>query len=259
MLVSVDGVDVLSAKDTTYRSGKAGLFSSGNSFSRYDDFTLTGPTLRPPSKVAVTDVPNDNGHALRVTWTLSPDDATCSEYRIYRSRTSTLTTPVNVNQFKTLDALNQAELTTTILIDSVPRGQNYYVDANVPLNRANYYYWVQAVSSSGSSAKILASAIQTVVNDIPSGFRVSGFSPNPFNPSTTISFELPRASRVSLVIYDALGRKTVTLVDRDLAPGAHSFNWNGRDQRGNILGSGIYLYRLRAGVHSASGKMTLLR
>jgi len=138
-------------------------------------------------------------------------------------------------------------------------GQNYYVDSNVPLNRANYYYWVQAVSSSGSSAKILASLVPTSVEDAPSGFRVSGFSPNPFNPSTTIRFELPRAARVSLVIYDALGRKTVTLVDRDLAPGAHSFNWNGRDQRGNTLGSGIYLYRLRAGVHSASGKMTLLR
>ncbi len=259
VVVSVDGVDVLTAKDATYRSGKAGLFSSGNSGSIWDDFTLTGPTLRPPSQVAVTDVPNDNGHKLRVTWTLSPDDASCAGYRIYRSRSSVLTTPVSVNQYASFDKLKEAELTTTILIDSVPRGQNYYVDANVPLNGVNYYYWVQAVSSLSSSAKIMASPLQTSVEEVPSGFRVSGFYPNPFNPSTAIRFELAEKCRVTLVIYDVIGRKTATLMDRDLPPGSHSLNWNGRDQRGAMLGSGVYLYRLRAGEHAVNGKITLLR
>lgn len=85
-------------------------------------------------------------------------------------------------------------------------------------------------------------------------------APNPFNPGTTISFTLPEPLPVTLEIYDVAGRLVARLFDREpLAGGAHVIDWNGRDASGRGVGSGIYLYRLRAGKTIVSRKMVLLR
>ena len=84
-------------------------------------------------------------------------------------------------------------------------------------------------------------------------------SPNPFNPSTTISFTLPVKERVTIVVYDANGRLVRTLIDENRGFGTHEVAWDGRDDAGAVVGSGVYFYRLTAGKHTESKKMVLVK
>ncbi|MDZ4182746.1 MAG: carboxypeptidase regulatory-like domain-containing protein [Candidatus Cloacimonadaceae bacterium] len=83
--------------------------------------------------------------------------------------------------------------------------------------------------------------------------------PNPFNPSTTISFSLKESQRVSLNIYDIRGRRVKSLMDAVLAAGKHSLIWDGRDNDNRAVGGGIYLLRMQAGTDSYSRKILLLK
>jgi hypothetical protein len=84
--------------------------------------------------------------------------------------------------------------------------------------------------------------------------------PNPFNPSTTISFSLPVECAVRIEIYDVSGRLVARLLDgARRSAGAHDVEWNGRDASGRAAASGIYVYRLTAGKETISRKMVLLR
>jgi hypothetical protein len=88
----------------------------------------------------------------------------------------------------------------------------------------------------------------------PSSFSLNGATPNPFNPTTTISFTLPEVSRVHLNVYDMSGRLVTTLVNGQREAGSHQVTFDGSN-----MASGIYLYTLTAGSHSATGKMVLLK
>ncbi len=94
---------------------------------------------------------------------------------------------------------------------------------------------------------------------IPSRAALAQNSPNPFNPVTTISFDLPQASLVELVVYDLGGRRVKTLADRPVAAGRHAVRWNGSAESGAEVPSGVYLYRIRAGSFSASRRMLLIK
>jgi hypothetical protein len=83
--------------------------------------------------------------------------------------------------------------------------------------------------------------------------------PNPFNPTTTIEFAVAVPARVQLVIYDVAGRRVRTLVDGQRRPDVYSVTWDGVDDRGQRVASGIYFYRLTAGAFSQTRKMVLLK
>jgi hypothetical protein len=83
--------------------------------------------------------------------------------------------------------------------------------------------------------------------------------PNPFNPKTLIAFNLPQASDVRLEIYDVAGRRVTTLVDRHLTAGPYSYEWDGRNQHGEKVASGVYFYRLSTPERDLSKKMVLLK
>ncbi len=93
----------------------------------------------------------------------------------------------------------------------------------------------------------------------PEQFQLAQNYPNPFNPETTIQYRVAEASRVTLKIYDLLGREVRTLLDDVRPVGTHSLSWDGRDDRGRLLASGVYIYRLRAGEFSDVRKMTYLK
>jgi hypothetical protein len=93
----------------------------------------------------------------------------------------------------------------------------------------------------------------------PPGFLLSNNYPNPFNPETRISYYIPRASHVRLEVFNILGRKIRTLQDEDQMAGNNEVTWDGRDDEGNEVASGIYLYKLEAGDLSQSKKMVLIR
>jgi flagellar hook assembly protein FlgD len=83
--------------------------------------------------------------------------------------------------------------------------------------------------------------------------------PNPFNPKTTIRFDLPLAQNVSLVVFDISGRKITTLVDEALDAGYHSVDWSGRDEEGIEMASGVYFYKIKAGPLKRTERMVLLK
>ncbi|MDD5719335.1 MAG: C25 family cysteine peptidase [Candidatus Krumholzibacteria bacterium] len=94
---------------------------------------------------------------------------------------------------------------------------------------------------------------------VPSVFMAYHNYPNPFNPMTSIKFDLPRAGQVSLRVYDVAGRLVRTLVDGHLPAASHAVNWDGTDASGRRQASGVYYYRLVTEVDSATHKMTLVK
>lgn len=88
---------------------------------------------------------------------------------------------------------------------------------------------------------------------------LNGNYPNPFNPSTTLKYDLSERSDVSMIIYDGAGREVTTLLNQILQPGHYETPWNGRDVQGRQLTSGIYFAKLQAGDHSSVVKMVFLR
>jgi hypothetical protein len=83
--------------------------------------------------------------------------------------------------------------------------------------------------------------------------------PNPFNPGTSIRFELPEPRHVMLEIFGLDGRRVTTLLDRELPAGYHTAVWHGRDSDGRSVASGVYFYRFRAGPYTRTDKMMLVR
>lgn len=89
---------------------------------------------------------------------------------------------------------------------------------------------------------------------MPEGFYLSQNYPNPFNPATTVEYDVPHTSRVSIVVYDVLGREVACLLDAVKEPGRHRLSFNGEG-----LASGVYLLRMVAGSYVGSRKILLLR
>jgi len=83
--------------------------------------------------------------------------------------------------------------------------------------------------------------------------------PNPFNPETKIGYYLPKTSKVTIEIYNTMGQKVRTLVNRTVPRGHHNVTWDGTDDSGSLVSSGIYFYSLKAGDVRITKRMTLLK
>ena len=95
------------------------------------------------------------------------------------------------------------------------------------------------------------------LKDNPNEFVLRGNYPNPFNPSTIIKFNLPKRENVELKIFDILGREVINLFNGNLNPGSNEIRWNGQDNFGKEVASGIYLYTLKTEGKILTGKMIL--
>ncbi|MCP4545218.1 MAG: hypothetical protein GY835_01980 [bacterium] len=123
------------------------------------------------------------------------------------------------------------------------------------------YFHLTATDFSGneSDAAVLQSPT-AVPPALPAAFVLHANVPNPFNPKTTIRFDLPESAVVDLRIFDLSGRLIRTLRGGEVLPGgAHEVDWHGRGDAGNRVASGVYLCRLEAGEFSATQRMTLLK
>jgi len=94
---------------------------------------------------------------------------------------------------------------------------------------------------------------------LPEKFALSQNYPNPFNPSTTISYALPEKTTVRLTIYNMLGREIRTLVNRVEDAGYKSVVWDGLDQRGQLISTGVYIYKIQAGNFTQTRKMVFVK
>jgi hypothetical protein len=129
-----------------------------------------------------------------------------------------------------------------------------FVDEDIEPS-TDYGYRVAAVYHDGTG---ISSRTVTVTTD-PGELALSQNHPNPFNPSTTISFTLPSRMRVTLEVFDVAGRRVASLVSEVRGGGHHEVTWNGRNDDGNAMHSGVYFARLEAGGRVLTKKMILLK
>jgi len=100
---------------------------------------------------------------------------------------------------------------------------------------------------------------EDLVAGIPSSFEIKNNYPNPFNPSTKISFGLPTQSEVKVTIFNVLGEQIMEYNLGNIQPGFRSVTWHGKNMNGAPVPSGMYFYRVNAGTEFKIGKMTLLK
>jgi len=151
-----------------------------------------------------------------------------------------------------------------------PQGQSPAIDAgtmDLSLFPTNYEFPLYDFAGEdrifGSSIDIGCYEYQgyTGIDEIVPEVRKLSLSnyPNPFNPETTISFELPVKGKIELSIFNIRGQKITTLINKEINRGTHSIVWNGEDENGKSVPSGVYFYKLNAKGKSITKKMILMK
>jgi hypothetical protein len=171
---------------------------------------------------------------VRLRWSIA-DGVGLQGFNIYRS----------LEENGTFERINE---------ELIPANQgNEYVDRGARVGKT-YWYRLGALADDG---EWMSQTVSIVVS--APALTLHQNIPNPFNPSTTISFTLPERERVMLSIYDVRGTLVRTLADELVGEGYEERIWDGKDASGNPVGSGVYFYRLTAGDKTLTKKMVLLK
>jgi len=232
-------------KDSTIAEGmhystffvRARMATPGVHFDSAPDSGYSVDNLEPhvPSGLVVA---YNTGNGNQLSWEPCPDED-FNVFRVYRSNDPDFTpAPENLAD----------ETTGTEWQDPVHGG-------------GDVHYKITAVDLSGNESDATGPGSATGVTEIeiPRSFALHQNVPNPFNPTTTIAFDLPERANVKLAIFDVSGRLVRMLVDTDMSPGHKSISWNGKDTAGRKAASGVYFYRLETPSFEQSKKMILLQ
>jgi hypothetical protein len=181
---------------------------------------------------AFSAVPVDGGVRLRASFYSSLADA--AWVTVYRAGSD-----LNFHTLSTVEAPADGDF--AFIDDTAAHGRTYHYKIGVIDGDGEFVSQTASVTMPGAKVEL------------------SQNSPNPFNPTTTIRFSLPASERVTLAVYDARGALVRVLVDGQRATGKYDVSWDGRDNAGSPVTSGVYFYRLTAGKVSESRKMVLLK
>jgi len=204
------------------------------------------PVNDPPTAFELVSPENDwegDFSACRFRWSMSsdPDREDTLAYDFSLSRDSS---------FAILDTMLNAMADTSITLDTLASGKYYW--------KVCAYSKRDTVWASGSNIKPWSFTIVTVSIDhqqhIITDYRLYSNYPNPFNPTTTFRYELPKDSRVTLSVFDINGREIARLVNETQPAGCYSLIWNASE-----VGSGVYFYRIQAGEFQQVKKMVLVK
>ena len=164
-----------------------------------------------------------------------------------------------------------------LLSDSLESGREYYMndvynDTVLSVTKESLEAFQPVINPWGVAVFILSDSAFGDINyisgetisHIPERFELKQNYPNPFNPVTTISFNLPKPASVNLLIFDVLGQVVYSQDLRDKMPGEYSVTWDGKNQQGGKVGSGVYFYRVIARgrneeTFTATRKMILIK
>lgn len=182
------------------------------------------------------------GGTVRLRWDESVD-ADFKYFAIYRG-----TTP----GFDPKGTAPLATLTGTEYLD------NQVISGNVYYYRLSTYDFAGNESAYSSEIAIITNVAERG-SGTPAEYALEQNYPNPFNPETTIKYQLPQPGHVRLAVFNALGHQVRLLVDREQPAAYHLIVWDGRDQAGNIVPSGLYFYRLESGKFSTMKKMIMMK
>ena len=180
--------------------------------------------------------------------------------------------PVNVKMFRSITKYNQYLIASVIsesIYISSDNGVNWspfneglisdWTFADMEIN--NSYIWALRDFFGNAYRRPVQDLLATLdekKNTFDHFILYQNF-PNPFNPTTSITFKLLKPSDVNLVIFDCTGRQIRTLKTDRYSAGLHQVQWDGTNDSGNAVASGIYVYQLKAGNYNQSHKMMLLR
>jgi len=178
---------------------------------------------------------------IRLNWNPG-SESDLDRYVIYRD-TSEVFIPSPVK------AIASVPHPTDFLDDTPPAGDWYYLVAVV--NEDGY--------CGGYSVKVHTSGVSAVSDPLPKIMAIASIAPNPFNPRTTIRFDVGRSGPVRLGIFDVRGRLVQDLVTGTLASGRHQAVWDGRDRSGRAAAAGVYFVRLTGEGKSLTAKMVLAK
>jgi hypothetical protein len=140
-------------------------------------------------------------------------------------------------------------------LEPLKEGSIAYISLRLKDKEANATIFGNANLNDGYSAALNS----VTVREIPSEFALSQNYPNPFNPTTSIKFAIPENANVQLNVYNMLGQKVRTIMDGMQDAGYYTVNWDGTNDLGSKVSSGIYIYRISAGKYNATMKMNLLK
>jgi hypothetical protein len=118
---------------------------------------------------------------------------------------------------------------------------------------------VNAIISDAQGHNILTNVFENGRSLIPTQYSLEQNFPNPFNLSTQIQYALPEKARVKIVIYNLLGQRVKTFDIGERAPGRYSITWNGVNERGTTISSGIYFYRFDSDKFTQTKKLVLIK
>jgi hypothetical protein len=143
--------------------------------------------------------------------------------------------------------------TTSVTLQGLEKNKDYFWRVASKTEKG------EVSSFSAPTAFSTGSVVSVEEAVIPNTFELMQNYPNPFNPSTQINFSIPVNGFVTLKIYDLLGKEIKTLINSEYSAGSHSMQWNGDDNLGNKVSTGIYVYRMTSGNFASSKKMLLIK
>jgi len=179
-----------------------------------------------------------------LTWTPSPDPD-LSNFLVYRTLESEGPPPDEAVPFANVS-------TATWTDENFGTGKDAW----------DFRYWVAAVDYAGNRSLIASPNEVTDVGNwsVPTRTALHSAVPNPFNPRTTISFDLAMPTTVDLRLFDISGRMIKSLINSETRPpGLHSVTWTGQDDSGRSVAAGVYFIRLQAGEFLQTRRMTLMK
>ena len=169
--------------------------------------------------------------------------------------TATEKNNIGFNIFRSNRKDGDYEKINSNLVDKRKDRQYRYIDPDVE-SSTTYYYKLEDVDLSGRTS--LHGPVAAEIG-VPKKFELSQNYPNPFNPTTSIRFSLPKVATVQLEIYNIMGQRVRMLVDDSRKAGYHIVMWDGNNEIGNRVGSGIYYYRIIADDFVQLKKMILIK
>ncbi|MCL2065330.1 MAG: T9SS type A sorting domain-containing protein [Candidatus Cloacimonetes bacterium] len=228
------------SNNTQYTYGVSAVFASGSS--EEEEFTIVVVYFAPPTNLRAAFAIN----VVNLSWE-EPEEEDINGlvgYKIYRDDE-----PLSLNTLR-LDVLS-------------------YIDSNINYN-VEYTYHVTSIFSieddeyeSDMSNIVVVFTEDDITSSeeeyIPHITELQGNFPNPFNPETTIVFTLHNPSYVSIEIYNIKGQKVHTLVNANMKPGKYSSIWNGTDDNGRNLSSGVYFYKMQTDEYTSVKRMLLMK
>jgi len=153
-------------------------------------------------------------------------------------------------------------------IEVMNTSETLTISYDIKIQYGKQYYWVLTSETGeeiilGDTGEIVVPSVDRFILQlktvVPATFTLHQNFPNPFNPITTLSYDLPKDSDVGLAIFDMLGNEVVTLVSAHQQAGFKSVQWDAKDSMGRPVGGGVYLYQIKAGEFVQTKKMVLLK